>query len=156
MVYKSNIYYFKIYQKRNQNNIQFPLERKKIQSPWHLAQLSIWKGRIGFLDIDTKLNSLKIKWIQRLLNTTNALSKDLMLYPLNLILDSNQGLALFRQKQIFRSNRHRNLQKQNNENFFIQLLNAWLHFTNNNFPTPTSIEEIIDQPIFKPTHQTGL
>ena len=39
------------------------------------------------------------------------------------------------------------MQKQNNENFFIQLLNAWLHFTNNKFPTPMPIEEIFDQPI---------
>ena len=47
-----------------------------------------------------------------------------MLYRLNLILNSNQGLALFRQKQILRSNRHKNLQKQNNEDLFIQLLNS--------------------------------
>ena len=26
-------------------------------------------------------------------------------------------------------------------------LHAWLHFTNNNFPTLTSVEEILDQPI---------
>ena len=92
---------------------------------------------LDILDIDTQLNFLKIKWIQRLLTPTNALWKDLMLYWLNidLILNSNQGLALFRQKQILRYNRHKNLQKQNNEDFFIQLLNAWLHFTNNKFPT---------------------
>ena len=63
-----------------------------------------------------------------------------------------QGLAIFRQKQIFRSNRHKNLRKQSNENFFIQLLNAWLHFTNNNFPTPTSIEEIFNKAIYFQTH----
>ena len=59
-----------------------------------------------------------------------------MQYQLNLILNYNQSLALFRQKQILRSNRHKHLQKQSNEDFFIQLLNAWLHFTNNNFPAP--------------------
>ena len=48
-----------------------------------------------------------------------------MLYQFNLILNYNQGLALFRRKQILRSNSHKHLQKQNNENFFIQLLNAW-------------------------------
>ena len=67
---------------------------------------------------------------------------------MNLILSSNQGLALLRQKQILRSNRHKNLQRQNNEDFFIQLLNAWLHFTNNNFHTPAPIDEILDQPKF--------
>ena len=113
-----------------------------------LAQLSIWRRGLTIFDIATQLNSLKIKWTQRLLNPTNALWKDLMLYRLNLILSSNQGLALLRQKQILRSNRHKNLQRQNNEDFFIQLLNAWLHFTNNNFHTPAPIDEILDQPKF--------
>ena len=38
------------------------------------------------------------------------------------------------------------MQKQNNEDFFIQLPNVGLHFTNSNFSNLTSIEEIIDQP----------
>ena len=50
---------------------------------------------------------------------------DLMLYRLNLISNSNQGPALYRQKQIVRSNRHENLKKQNNKDFFIRLRNAW-------------------------------
>ena len=75
-----------------------------------------------------------------------------MLWWLNLILNSNQGLPVFRQKQILKSNRHKNLQKQNNEDFFIQLLNALLHLTNNNFPTPMSIEEIFPQAIFLNPH----
>ena len=32
-------------------------------------------SRLGALDIDTELNSLKIKWIQRLLNPTYPLEK---------------------------------------------------------------------------------
>ena len=79
----------------------------------HLPQLSIWRSGLSILEIDTQLNSIKIKWIQRLLNPTNALWKDLILY---------------------------------------QLLNAWLHFTNNKFPTRASIEEILDQPIFLNSH----
>ena len=39
------------------------------------------------------------------------------------------------------------MQKQNNEDFFIQLPNA-LHFTNNKFSTLMPIEEILDQPIY--------
>ena len=96
----------------------FPLGREKI-----------WRGGLSILDISTQSKSLKIKWIQALLNPTNTLWKDFLLYRLNLILNTNQGLPLFRQKQILRSNRHKNLQKQSNEDFFIQLLNAWLHFT---------------------------
>ena len=75
-----------------------------------------------------------------------------MLYRLNLILNYNQGLALFRLNQILRSTRHKNLQNHNNEDFFIELRNAWLHFINNTFPTPTSIEEILDQPLFLNPH----
>ena len=75
-----------------------------------------------------------------------------MLNRLNSILNSSQGLALFRQNQILRSTRHRNLQNNNNGDFFIQLLNAWLYFTSNTFPIPTSIEEILDQPLFLNLH----
>ena len=41
-----------------------------------------------------------MKWIQSLLNPTNALWKDLVLYCLKLILNSDQGLAFFSPKQI--------------------------------------------------------
>ena len=41
-----------------------------------------------------------MKWIQSLLNPTNALWKDLMLHWLKLILNSDQDLAFFWQKQI--------------------------------------------------------
>ena len=40
------------------------------------------------------------------------------------------------------------MQKQSNEDFFVQLLNAWIDLANNNLPTLTSVEEILDQPIF--------
>ena len=46
----------------------------------------------------------------------------------------------------YRSASHKNLQKQNNEDFFIQLLYAWSHVPNNHF-LPISIEEILSQPI---------
>ena len=67
-----------------------------------------------------------------------------MLYQLNLILNYNQDLALFRQKQILRSTSQKYLQKRNNGDFFIKLLNAWLHLTNESFPVPTSVKEILD------------
>ena len=84
------------------------------------------------------------------LNPTNARWKGLMLSWLKLILNSDQGVVLSRQKQILTglSTSHKNLNKQNNEDFFIQLFYAWLHLTNNNIPAPISIEEILDQPIF--------
>ena len=45
-----------------------------------------------------------------------------MPYKLNFIRNSNQGLALIWKKQILRSNRHKHLQKQSNEDFFINYL----------------------------------
>ena len=61
------------------------------------------------------------------------------------------SLALFRQKQILAGLLvTKNLQKS--EDFFIQLLYAWLHLTNSNFPAFISIEETLDQPIFLNPH----
>ena len=56
----------------------------------------------------------------------------------------------FRQKQILTGLLVRKIykkKKKREEDLFIQLLYAWLHLTNNNFPTFVSIEEILDQPI---------
>ena len=82
---------------------------KKIRPSRHLVQLPIERGELGILDIDTQLNSLKIKCAQSLFHPTNAIWKYLMLYQLNLILNTNLGLDLFRQNQILRSTRYRNL-----------------------------------------------
>ena len=52
-----------------------------MRPPRHLVQLSILKGGPGILEIDTELNSkLKAKFIQRLLNPSNALWKYFMPY----------------------------------------------------------------------------
>ena len=76
-----------------------------------------------------------------------------MLYRLKLILNSYQGLAIFRQKQILKSTSPKNLQKQNNEEFFIQLLYARLRLTTNKFSIPISIEDILDQLMFLNQHK---
>ena len=65
---------------------------------------------------------------------------------LKLIMNSDQGLALFREKQILTGLLVTKIYKKG-EHYFIQLLYAWLHLTNNNFPAFISIEEIPDQPI---------
>ena len=60
MVRRPNLYFSKIYQKGNwKKNIQFPLEQEKIRPHRHLAQLSIWQGGLGILDIDTQLSYVK-------------------------------------------------------------------------------------------------
>ena len=60
----------------------------------------MWRGGLRVLIIDTQLNNIKMKRIQSLLNPTNALWKDLVLYCLKLILNSDQALAFFSPKQI--------------------------------------------------------
>ena len=51
---------------------------------------------LGILDIEIQVNSVKLKWIQRLFNRTNALWKNLILYQLKLILNYNRGLTVLR------------------------------------------------------------
>ena len=57
---------------------------------------------------------------------------------LKLILNSDHGLALLKQKQIL-TGLIVTEKLQKSEDFFIQLLYAWLHLTNNNFPAFISI-----------------
>ena len=80
--------------------------------------------RIGISE--TKLNSLKMKCIQRLLNPTNAFWKNLMLYQLNLILNLIKNWPFLDKNRSLGQLVINILQKQNNNDFFIQLLNAWL------------------------------
>ena len=56
----------------------------------------------------------------------------------------------------YRSISHKKLQKQNNEDFSIQLLYAWLILTNSNFPPYSfiSMEKILVQPISLDPHTT--
>ena len=72
LVYRLNIYYSKLYQKGN-----WKKNNKKNNKQ---TQLSICKCGLGILDIDTQLNSLERKWNYRLVISTYALWKGLMLY----------------------------------------------------------------------------
>ena len=58
---------------------------------------------------------------------------------LKLILNSDQGLALLRQKQVLTTGLLVTKNYKKSEDFFNQLLYAWLHLTNNNFPAFTSM-----------------
>ena len=53
---------------------------------------------------------------------------------LKLILNSDQGLALLGQKQVLTTGLLVTKIYEKSEDFFNQLLYAWLHLTNNNFP----------------------
>ena len=74
-----------------------------------------------------------------------------MIYWLNLILKSDQGLFL-RQIQILRSTGYKNLQKQSNKDFFTRLLNSCLHFPKNNYTILMHLEKILKQPIILDPH----
>ena len=70
---------------------------------------------------------------------------------LKLILNSHQGLAVFRQKQILTGLLVTKITKKVKVSLF-NYSSAWLHLTNNNFATFISIEETLDQPIFLNPH----
>ena len=101
---------------------------------WHRQTIELYNNKI-----DSKV----IKSRQCSLEGSHAVLK--------LILNYDQGLALFRQKQIL-TDLLGTKRYKNNKDFFIQLLYAWLHLSNNNFPALISIEEILDQPIFLNLH----
>ena len=117
--------------------------------PRHLAKLSIWRGGLGIFDIDPQLNYI-IRMHLKVIKSQQC-SVERSHVVLKLILNSDQGLALFRQKQILTGLLVTKIYKKS-EDFFIQLLYAWLHLTNNNFPAFISIEEVLDQPIFVKPH----
>ena len=122
-----------------------------MRPPRHLDELSIWRIMLGTLDSTSPPPTHYFP------SPISALWKDAMMHWSKLILISNQGLALCRQNDTLRFNRHKNLQKQSNDNFFIHILYAYLHFTSSNFPISASIEEIRNSWLthtFKPTYQT--
>ena len=101
--YISQIYTFSIYPKGNwEKNIKTTLEQEKIQPPRHWAQLFISRGKLGILLFltDIQLRYVKMKWTESLLNPANAPWKDLMLYWPKLMLNPDQNLALFWEKQV--------------------------------------------------------
>ena len=49
--------------------MQFPLGQEKIQPPRHLAQISIWRDRLGISDIDTQLNYIKTKMDSKIIKS---------------------------------------------------------------------------------------
>ena len=80
MVHRPNLYYSNIYQKRIFN---FLWNSKIYNLPKAWFTFPFRESGLGILDIETQLNALKIKWIQRLLNPNNAVWKNLMLYQFN-------------------------------------------------------------------------
>ena len=74
-----------------------------------------------------------------------------MRYRLKLIVSSKQGLEYFDIDRFLILLSIKTYRK-NNEYFLIQLLNAWLHFTNDKFPTPTHIAENLGQFIYLNLH----
>ena len=119
------------------------MKKKKriIRPPRHLAQLSICKKHS---------NSLKIKWIQRLLNPTSMLSGKIsiefnseFLSRLNPFLDRNRTLVLTDTKIC--KNRTMKI------SLFNYLMLSHTAPVTTSVP-PTSIEEILDQPTFLNPH----
>ena len=78
------------------------------------------------------MDSKIIESYQCSLERSHAVSIELT----DLILNSNQGLDLIRQKQMLRSTRHKNLQKQNNGDFlYSYLMLGYISPTTNLLPS---------------------
>ena len=69
-----------------------------MQPPRHLAKLSIWRGGLGIFDIEPQLNYI-IRMHLKVIKSQQC-SVERSHVVLKLILNSDQGLALFGQKQI--------------------------------------------------------
>ena len=69
----------------------------KIQPPRHLGKLSIWRGGLGIFDVDPQLNCI-IRMHLKVIKTQQYYVERSVV--LKLILNSDQGISLFRQKQI--------------------------------------------------------
>ena len=80
------------------NRIEYTISSRTIKENQTSQTL---RHSLDILEIDTQISYLKIKLIQKLLNPTNAVWKNLMLYwwTIDLILNSNQGLTLFKQNR---------------------------------------------------------
>ena len=80
----------------------------------------------------------------KIINPRQSLLERFMMHWLNLILKSDQGLVL--------RHRHKNLQKQSNQDSFTRLLNPCLHFTKSRFTIPMHIEQILKHLIILNPH----
>ena len=129
--------------------MQLPLEQEKKQPPRHLVKLPIWRDGLGISDIDTQLNYIIIMHLKVIKSQQCSVERSHVV--LKLILNSDQGLALFRQKQILTGLLVTKITKKMKISLF-SYASAWLHLTNNNFLAFISIEEILDQPVFLKPH----
>ena len=68
---------------------------------------------------------------------------------IELILNSNLNLALFRKTQNLRSSRHKNLQKQNNEHFLYSCLMIGYISPPTNFLPPHIYKKFLINPYFE-------
>ena len=132
--------------------LQFPLEQEKnttSQTPNSILHL---EGRTGYLKHWHKIRLYKNKMNLKVIKSheCSLQRSHAVLIEINSEFWSRHSLFWIKTDP-YRSTSHKSLQKQNSENFFIQLLYAWLYLTNNNFRAPTSIEELL-----QPTHMTGL
>ena len=83
----------------------------KIQPPRHLAKLSIWRCGLGIFDIDPQLNYI-VRMHLKVIKSQQC-SVERYHVVLKLILNSDQGLALFRQKtDPWRSTSHKKFTKK--------------------------------------------
>ena len=132
--------------------LQFPLEQGKYTTSQTLSSILHLEGRTGYFKHWHKIKPYKNEMNLKVIKSHECSLERSHAELIEINSEFWSGHSLFWTKtDPYRSTSHKSLQKQSSENFFIQLLYAWLYLTNNNFRAPTSIEELL-----QPTHMTGL
>ena len=137
--YIGQVYTFPKYQKGNwKKNIQFLWTGKNTTSLTLSSALHL-EGQTRYFTI---LDRHTIKLDEKKMNSKFTKSHQCSLEKSHAVLTEinpefwSRPSPFLTKTDSYRSTSHKNLQKQNNEDFFIQLLYAWLHLTNNNIPPP--------------------
>ena len=151
-IHRLSLYYSKIKQNKNWKEIHAisPRTGKNTTSQVPSSTLHL-KGRTRYFRhrhtiklYENKMDSRVIKSHQCSLERSH-----IVLIEINSEFWSRSS-PLWTKADPYKSTSHKNLQKQNNEDFLIQLLYAWL-LTNNKFSSSISIE-VLDQPILLNLH----
>ena len=104
-----------------------------VSSTFHLEGQAKYFTVLDRHKIKLDKNKMDSKFIKS--HQCSLLERSHAVFWLKLILNSDQDLPAYSTKtDSYRSTSHKNLRKQNNEDFFIQLLYPWLYLTNNNLP----------------------
>ena len=109
------------------------------------TQLAISEGGLGIINIKLQTQALQLNWVSKLLNPEiKHIWKEFFEHHLNKLHKSPQGkysLFTFVSNVDFRNSRGIPI-------FYKQLIDSWLNLNDNNRKPPTTVEGILNEPLF--------